>query len=118
MPLTKNEHIVEEINGERCSIVEKNATAERSAFIKRILEHNGYTVRTAPSPPPRAVPAAEGEKADSPAAPETFTVGVTDRTFNIMVAIYMRALHTPEGRLVTPALWNGEEGAEGRWYWK
>jgi hypothetical protein len=69
-----------------------------------------------PTPAPKAAakPAAvEGEEAPeappAPLAPETFTVGVTDYTFNPTNAIYGRALKTPDGHIVTAAYWLQQE---------
>ena len=52
MALNKN-HEFEELNGVKCVIVEKNVKPERVAFFKEILELNGYTVVTVPTPPPK-----------------------------------------------------------------
>ena len=43
MALNKN-HEYEELDGVRCGIVEKNVKPERVAFLKALLEYNGYTV--------------------------------------------------------------------------
>jgi hypothetical protein len=113
MALNKN-HEFEEINGVKCGIVEKNVKPERVAFLKELLEYNGYTVITAPSPPPKVAPAPplkEGETPPPPPppAPETFTVGVTDYTFNWVNAIFGRLLHTKNGHIVTLAYWQQKE---------
>ena len=115
MALNKN-HEFEELDGVKCGIVEKNVKPERVAFLKALLEFNGYTVMTAPTPAPKAVPApkpAEGETAapapPSPPAPETFTVGVTDYTFNWVNAIFGRMLKTKDGSIVTLAYWEQKE---------
>lgn len=105
MAINKN-HEFEELNGVKCAIVEKNASAERVAFLKALLEFNGYTIETIPSPPPKATtPASTPETETAPTAPSTFTIGVTDYTFNPTNAIYGRALKTKEGQIVTPAYW-------------
>jgi hypothetical protein len=115
MALNKN-HEFEELDGVKCGIVEKNVTPERLAFLKELLELNGYTVIAVPSPAPKAAPApkpAEGEAATPapppPAAPETFTVGVTDYTFNSINAVFGRQLKTKNGHIVTQAYWNQKE---------
>ena len=114
MALNKN-HEFEELNGVKCGIVEKNASPARVAFLKELLEYNGYTVVTAPSPPPKVTPAPppkEGETPPHPApAPETFTIGVTDITFNWVNAIFGRLLHTKDGHVVTLAYWQQKESA-------
>ena len=116
MAINQN-HLFEELNGVKCAIVEKNVAAARVAFLRRILEYNGYMVVVAASPPPKAVPVAGAAAAEAgsagPAAPapETFTVGVTDVMFNPVNAIFGRLLKAPGGRVVTLAYWKGEEGA-------
>jgi hypothetical protein len=84
-------HIVEEINGIRCSIIEKKATTERTAFLKAILEFNGMEV----------VVKSDGEG--------LFTLGVTNVVFNPIHALYGRVLKNLNGKLVTPAIWYQKE---------
>ena len=110
------DHPFEVLDGIRCAVVERNVKPERVEFLKYILEGNGYTVRVVPSPPPKAAPApkpAEGEipveATTPPPPPETFTVGVTDVTFNMVNAIYGRLLRSPEGNVVTMAYWQQKE---------
>jgi hypothetical protein len=112
MALNKN-HEFEELDGVKCGIVEKTVTPQRVAFLKPLLEYNGYTVIVVPSPAPKAAPAkpvAEGETATPPPPePTTFTVGVTDYTFNSTNAIFGRLLKTPDNNIVTLAYWKQEE---------
>ena len=114
MALNKN-HEFEELDGVKCGIVEKNVKPERVSFLKELLEFNGDTVVVVPSPAPKAAPApkpAEGEAAappPPPPAPETFTVGVTDYTFNSTNAIFGRMLKTKDGHIVTLAYWQQKE---------
>ncbi|MBK8519821.1 MAG: hypothetical protein IPL54_02670 [Chitinophagaceae bacterium] len=120
MAINKN-HEFEELDGVKCGIVEKNVSPQRVAFLKKILEYNKFTVVVVPSPPPKvaAAPVAkvvEGEETPAPpppppepAAPETFTVGVTDYTYNTINAIYGRLLKTPDGHVVTIAYWQQHE---------
>ena len=109
MALNKN-HEFEELDGVKCGIVEKNVLPERVDFLKQLLAHNGFTVVIVPSPPPKAAaakPVAEGEEPPLlPAAPSTFTVGVTDYTFNPINAIFGRQLKTTDNAVVTLAYWN------------
>ena len=122
--LNKEAHALEEINGVRCAVVEKNVSPERTEFLKKLLELNGYTVMVAPSPPPKVVakPVAPGTEAapppPPPPAPETFTIGVTDFLFHPQLAIYERALKTPEGKIVSIDYWNQQPEKEGEYYWK
>ncbi len=113
MAINKN-HEFEELNGVKCGIVEKNVSPARLAFLKELLEFNGYTVVAVPSQPPKvaAAPAPkEGEPAPPPPppAPETFTVGVSDYTFNPINAVYGRLLKSKDGHFVTPAYWQQKE---------
>ena len=116
MAINKN-HEFEELNGIKCAIVEKNASKERVEFLKQLLEFNKFTVVVVPSPPPKAAPAtkpAEGETASVatvPAAPETFTVGVTNVAFNPTNAIFGRLLRTKDGHIVTLAYWEQKESS-------
>lgn len=124
MALNKN-HEFEELDGVRCGIVEKNVAPARVAFLKELLEFNNYKVIAVPSPPPKVAPAPKpvearpddpvgrGEEAvlvpPPPPAPETFTVGVTDYTFNSINAIFGRMLKTKNGHIVTLAYWEQKE---------
>jgi len=126
MAINKN-HEFEELDGVKCGIVEKNVKPERLAFLKELLEYNGFTVVAVPSPAPKAAPASAQASADKPAltpkegevavspppapppAPETFTVGVTDYTFNTINAIFGRQLKTKDGHIVTLAYWQQKE---------
>ncbi|HVU57179.1 MAG TPA: hypothetical protein VHD83_19090 [Puia sp.] len=133
MAINQN-HLFEELNGVKCAIVEKNVAGGRVAFLRGLLEHNGYTVVVVPSPPPKgaAAPAGAGgqtaaaggtgisggqagETVPAPApgsapASETFTVGVTDVLFNPVNAVFGRLLRTPGGHVVTLAYWQQKEG--------
>ncbi|MEJ7587486.1 MAG: hypothetical protein WKI04_07985 [Ferruginibacter sp.] len=119
MAINKN-HEFEELDGVKCGIVEKNVSAGRVQFLKRLLEYNKYSVIVVPSPPPKVVAApvvktAEGvvipaqSAPPAPALPESFTVGVTDYTFNPINAIFGRLLHTHGGHVVTQAYWYQKE---------
>ena len=114
MAINKN-HEFEELSGVKCAIVEKNASKERVAFLKDLLEHNKFEVVVVPSPPPKAAPApkpAEGEiavPAPAPELPETFTIGVTNLAFNSTNAIFGRLLKTKDGHIVTQAYWHQKE---------
>ena len=113
MAINKN-HETEELAGVKCAIVEKGITQERADFLKELLEWNKYTVMVVPSTPPKATPTpaptAEGAKpVIVPEPPATFTVGVTDVTFNSINAIFGRLLKTKENRIVTLAYWQQKE---------
>lgn len=128
MAINKN-HESEELDGIKCSIVEKNATKERVDFLRKLLEYNRYTVVVAPTPAPKPVPVkpapkpvvTEGAEAVAapvaetpptpppPPPPSTFTIGVTDLMFNPTNAIFGRLLRTPDGHVVTLAYWHQKE---------
>lgn len=127
MAINKN-HEFEELNGIKCGIVEKNVSTERAAFLKELLEFNKYEVVIVPSPPPKVAAApkptvpAEApadpqstpqpvSQPETPPAPATFTVGVTDTTFNPINAIFGRMLKTPDGHIVTLAYWQQKESS-------
>jgi len=122
MAINKN-HEFEDLDGTKCAIVEKNVSKERIEFLKKILEYNHYTVVVVPTPAPKPVPpksapvaasatAATTESTPPPAPPpppETFTVGVTDVTFNPINAIFGRLLKAPHGHIITLAYWQQKE---------
>ena len=119
MAINKN-HEFEELNGVKCAIVEKNVDQQRVGFLKELLELNNFTVVVVPSAPPKiqppAAPVATAENAGTPApvpelppAPTSFTVGVTDVSFNAVNAIFGRLLKTKEGNIVTLAYWQQKE---------
>ena len=95
MTLNKGKHIVEEIDGTRCSVVEKGASVDRVEFLKKLLELNGYTVKSVAEPDTL-----------------TFKVGVTDMIFNPVVDVYERRLKSSSGKRVTPAYWLQESDKE------
>ena len=88
MTLNKGKHIVEEIDGVRCTVVETGITQERIDFLKKLLELNGYEVKT-------------GLDKDG----VSLKIGVTDILFNPVVDVYKRHLKSPSGKKVTPAYW-------------
>jgi hypothetical protein len=92
MPL-KAKHIVEEINGVRCTVVEKGATQDRVDFLKGLLEFNKFEVLVAE------------DKKETEDAPTLFTIGVTDEVFSPVTAVYEMSLKAPDGKRVSPAYW-------------
>ncbi len=125
MAINKN-HEFEDLDRIKCAIVEKNVSTERVAFLKQLLELNKYLVVVVDSPAPKAAPATPLSLVDAnvegntttpapapapelPAAPTTFTVGVTDLTFNATNAIFGRQLKTADGHIVTLAFWQQKE---------
>lgn len=120
MAINKN-HEFEELGGIKCAIVEKNASKERVAFLKDLLEFNEFEVVVVASPPPKAAappkpvapadptaqpqPQSQPDGPPPPPAPETFTIGVTNLAFNPTNAIFGRLLKTKDGHVVTQAYW-------------
>ncbi len=105
MPL-KAKHIVEELNGQRCTIVEKGATPERIEFLKTLLEFNKFEV------------VVTEDKKETEDAPTLFTIGVTDIVFNAVIAVYEMRLKTPEGKRVSPAYWEQKTTEIVDEYWE
>lgn len=96
MAINNAKHIVGEIEGVRCTIIESGATLERIAFLSDLLEFNNLEVKDI-----QEVSDVEGEE-------PKYTIGVTDLLFNPVFAIYERQLKTREGGFVTPGYWKQE----------
>ena len=96
MALNKGKHIVEAVDGVRCSLVETGASKERVDFLKKLLELNGYEVKVV----------AENEEAT------TFKIGVSDLIFNPVIDVYQRRLKSFTGKRVTPAYWLQQSDSE------
>lgn len=96
MALDNAKHIVNEIDGIRCTIVESGISLERLAFLSDLLGLNGFEVKDMQEP-------SEIEN-DEP----KYTIGVTDLLFNPVFAVYERQLKTGEGDFVTPGYWKQE----------
>lgn len=96
MGINSIKHIIGEIDGVRCTIVESGITMERAAFLTELLSLNSLEVKEMVIRPEN-----EGEEAK-------YTIGVTDLLFNPVFAIYERRLKTMAGGLVTPGYWKQE----------
>jgi hypothetical protein len=105
MAITNAKHIIAEINGERCTIIETGASRERAAFLSELLSLNNLEVRELQ------------EAAKNPGDEPTYTIGVTDLSFNPVFAVYERKLKTPEGDIVSPGYWNQECTECDQRYW-
>ena len=90
----EGKHSFGSIGETRVSFVEKKIDENRKDFLVRLLEHNGFEVII------------EEEKKKKPEEPQLYTVGVTDITFNPVLAVFERKLKTFDGRKVTPDYWN------------
>jgi hypothetical protein len=93
MALNNAKHIVGEIDGIRCTIVESGVSLERAAFLSDLLSFNNLEVKEL-----KEKPATEGEE-------QKYTIGVTDLLFNPVFAVYERRLKTREGGIVSPGYW-------------
>jgi hypothetical protein len=93
MAINNAKHIVGEIDGVRCTIVESGITLDRLAFLTDLLQFNDFDVKEMKVPSE-----VEGEE-------PKYTIGVTDLVFNPVFAIYERSLKTRDGKFVTPAYW-------------
>jgi hypothetical protein len=76
MALNNAKHIIGEIDGVRCTIVETGATLERVAFLSDLLGFNNLEVKEMQEP---------SEVAGSE---PKYTIGVTDLIFNPVFAVY------------------------------
>ena len=106
MGINNAKHIIGEIEGVRCTIVESGANLERVAFLRQLLEFNNFEVKEL-----IVTSLTEGEE-------PTNTIGVTDLIFNPVFAVYDRSLKTPEGGYVTPGYWLQECTECDPMYWQ
>jgi len=106
LSLSNGKHNVKEIDGIRCTVVETNAAEERMAFLKNLLELNGFEVKF------------EKEAKKDETLPDTYIIGVTDIVFNPVIAVYQRKLKTPDNKIVTAPYWNQQTTESRGWYWK
>ena len=95
MAINNAKHIIGEIDGIRCTIIETGTTLERSAFLSDLLSFNNLEVK-------------EMKEPSEPGEEPKYTIGVTELIFNPVFAIYERQLKTREGSFVTPGYWNQE----------
>jgi hypothetical protein len=96
MAIDNAKHIIGEIDGVRCTMIETGATLERVAFLSDLLSFNNLEVKEL-----KEVSENTGEESK-------YTIGVTDLIFNPVFAIYERQLKNREGTYVTPGYWKQE----------
>jgi hypothetical protein len=96
MALNNAKHIIGEIDGVRCTIIETGATLERIAFLSDLLGFNNLDVKDM-----KEASEIQGEESK-------YTIGVTDLIFNPVFAVYERQLKNREGTAVTPGYWKEE----------
>jgi hypothetical protein len=96
MALYNAKHIIGEIDGIRCTIIETGATLERIAFLSDLLSFNYLETKEMKEP------------SDTAGEEQKYTLGVTDLVFNPVFAVYERQLKNREGTFVTPGYWKEE----------
>jgi hypothetical protein len=101
----KAKHIVEEIGGQRCTVVEKGIEKKRVDFLKALLQLNKFEVIVE-----------EVAKTEEMTA-QLYNLGVTDLVFNPVIAVYEMGMKTPQGDPVTAAYWNQESSDSVKEYW-
>ena len=106
MSLDSGKHTEKEINEVRCRVVETGIEKPRADFLKDLLEVNKFEVHVGELPVK-----VEGD-------PQTYILGVTDVTFNPVLAVYAHKLKTADGRLVTPAYWKQLTDDTIQDYWR
>ena len=96
MAINNAKHIIAEIDGVRCTIIETGASLERIAFLSDLLSFNNLEVKEL-----KEIATVEGEE-------PKYTIGVTNILFNPVFAIYEKQLKNREGTFVTPRYWKQE----------
>jgi hypothetical protein len=105
MAINNAKHIVSEIEGVRCTVIESGISLERVAFLRDLLEFNNLEVKEVQIP------------SETPGEEPKYTIGVTSLLFNPVFAIYERQLKTREGVPVTPGYWKQECNECDPRYW-
>ena len=93
MAINNAKHIIGEIDGIRCTLIETGIPLERVAFLRDLLEFNNLEVKELK------------EESLSPEEETKYTLGVTDLVFNPVFRIYECLLKTRDGGYVTPGYW-------------
>ncbi len=101
----KAKHIVEEINGQRCTVVEKGIEKNRLDFLKDLLLFNKFEVVVD-----------EVAKTEETAV-QLYNIGVTDLVFNPVIAVYEMRMKNQKGQPVTAPYWNQETTDSILEYW-
>ena len=101
----KAKHIVEEINVQRCTVVEKGIEKNRLDFLKDLLQFNKFEVVVE-----------EVAKAEETAV-QLYNIGVTDLVFNPVIAVYEMSMKNQKGQPVTAPYWNQETTDSILEYW-
>ena len=96
MAINNAKHIIGEIDGIRCTIVESETSLDRVAFLSDLLQFNNYEVKEMII------------QSETVGEEPKYTIGVTNITFNPVFAIFECLLKTREGHYVTPGYWKQE----------
>lgn len=105
MAINNAKHIVNEIDGVRCTIVETGISLERVAFLRELLEFNNLEVKEMVEP------------SEIPGDEPKYILGVTDLVFNPVFAIYECKIKIRDGKYVTPGYWKQECNECDPRYW-
>jgi len=98
-------HAFGTIGETRVTFVEKGVDFDRSQFLVKLLEYNGFEVLV------------EEDKRKTEEDPQTYTVAVTDMVFNPTIWVFQRKLETFDGKKVTRAYWEQETEDAKPQYW-
>lgn len=101
----KAKHIVEEINGQRCTVVEKGIEKSRVDFLKDLLQFNKFEV------------VIEEVAKSEESTVQLYNIGVTDLVFNPVIAVYEMSMKNQKGQPVTAPYWNQETTDSITEYW-
>ncbi|PCH99561.1 MAG: hypothetical protein COB81_10835 [Flavobacteriaceae bacterium] len=99
-------HTFGSIGDVRVTFVEKKISEERMAFLKALLQHNGFEV------------VLQEEKRKTEEDPQLYTVGVTDMVFNPTTYVFERRLKTFDNKRVNQDYWNQVSDEANPMYWK
>jgi len=98
-------HLFGSIDDVRVTFVEKGVDESRSAFLKKLLEHNGFEVFV------------KEDKRKTEDDPQLYTVAVSDMVFNPTIWVFQRRLKTFDGKKVTQDFWNQVTEDAAPQYW-
>ena len=101
----KAKHIVEEINGQRCTVVEKGIEKNRLDFLKDLLQFNKFEV------------VVDEVAMTEESTVQLYNIGVTDLVFNPVIAVYEMSMKNQKGQPVTAPYWNQETTDSILEYW-
>lgn len=119
MPLNSGIHKEKEIDGILCRLVEGSIPKDRADFIKRVLEHNNFSIL-----PEEIIPNSSDEnKSITESYVKKYNIWVTDVLFNTVIYVYELRLKTLTNRIVTPGYWlqleeDGIEKGDEDKYWE